>query len=50
MTEIADVSLYVMTPEYGAASQLEKIDMLDMADVVAINKYDRNGAEDACAR
>ncbi len=47
VTEIADVSLYVMTPEYGAASQLEKIDMLDMADVVAINKYDRNGAEDA---
>ena len=47
VTEIADVSLYVMTPEYGAASQLEKIDMLDMADVVAINKFDRNGAEDA---
>ena len=47
VTDIADVSLYVMTPEYGAASQLEKIDMLEMADVVAINKYDRNGAEDA---
>jgi isobutyryl-CoA mutase len=47
VTEIADVSLYVMTPEFGAASQLEKIDMLDMADVVAINKYDRNGADDA---
>src|SRR5690606_12585067 len=42
-----DVSLYVMTPEYGAPSQLEKIDMLDLADVVAINKYDRRGAEDA---
>ena len=42
-----DVSLYVMTPEYGAASQLEKIDMLDFADFVAINKYDRKGAADA---
>jgi methylmalonyl-CoA mutase len=42
-----DASLYVMTPEYGAASQLEKIDMLDFADVVAINKYERRGAEDA---
>ncbi|MCG6876298.1 MAG: methylmalonyl-CoA mutase family protein [Betaproteobacteria bacterium] len=42
-----DVSLYVMTPEFGAASQLEKIDMLDFADCVAINKYDRKGAEDA---
>jgi methylmalonyl-CoA mutase len=42
-----DVSLYVMTPEYGAASQLEKIEMLDAADVVAINKFDRRGAEDA---
>ena len=39
--------LYVMTPEYGAASQLEKIDMLDFADVVAINKFERRGAEDA---
>jgi methylmalonyl-CoA mutase len=44
---IVDVSLYVMTPEYGAASQLEKIDMLDFADFVAINKFDRRGAEDA---
>ncbi|HEX6872636.1 MAG TPA: fused isobutyryl-CoA mutase/GTPase IcmF [Micromonosporaceae bacterium] len=44
---LVDVSLYVMTPEYGAASQLEKIDMLDYADVVAINKYERRGAEDA---
>ena len=42
-----DTSLYVMTPEFGAASQLEKIDMLDYADVVAINKFDRKGAEDA---
>ncbi len=42
-----DLSLYVMTPEFGAASQLEKIDMLDFADVVAINKFDRKGAEDA---
>ncbi len=47
VTDIADVSLYVMTPEYGAASQLEKIDMLDLADVVAINKFDRRGADDA---
>ncbi|MCX4471665.1 methylmalonyl-CoA mutase family protein [Micromonospora sp. NBC_01655] len=42
-----DVSLYVMTPEFGAPSQLEKIDMLDLADVVAINKFERRGAEDA---
>ena len=42
-----DCSLYVMTPEFGAASQLEKIDMLDFADFVAINKFDRRGAEDA---
>ncbi len=47
VTDIADVSLYVMTPEYGAASQLEKIDMLELADVVAINKFDRRGADDA---
>lgn len=47
ITEHVDTSLYVMTPEYGAASQLEKIDMLDFADVVAINKYERRGAEDA---
>ena len=40
-------SLYVMTPEFGAASQLEKIDMLDYADVIAINKFDRKGGEDA---
>lgn len=42
-----DTSLYVMTPEFGAASQLEKIDMLDYADVFAINKFDRKGSEDA---
>jgi len=42
-----DLSLYVMTPEFGAASQLEKIDMLDFADVVAINKFDRRGGDDA---
>ena len=42
-----DVSLYVMTPEFGAASQLEKIDMLDFAHLVAINKFDRRGAADA---
>jgi len=44
---LVDVSLYVMTPEFGAASQLEKIDMLDFADFVAINKFDRRGASDA---
>ena len=43
----ADVTMYVMTPEFGAASQLEKIDMLDFADFVAINKFDRKGAQDA---
>jgi methylmalonyl-CoA mutase len=42
-----DTSLYVMTPEFGAASQLEKIDMLDLADVVAVNKFDRRGGADA---
>ena len=45
--EHADVALYVMTPEFGAASQLEKIDMLDFADVVAINKFERRGGADA---
>src|SRR5271163_4061188 len=44
---LVDASLYVMTPEFGAASQLEKIDMLDFADFVAINKFDRKGSEDA---
>ncbi len=45
--EHSDVSLYVMTPEYGAATQLEKIDMLDFADLIAINKFDKRGALDA---
>ncbi|MCX6232570.1 MAG: methylmalonyl-CoA mutase family protein [Bacteroidetes bacterium] len=43
----SDIYLYVMTPEYGAASQLEKIDMLDFADIIAINKFDKRGALDA---
>jgi methylmalonyl-CoA mutase len=43
----SDVALYVMTPEYGAATQLEKIDMLDFADVIALNKFDKRGALDA---
>jgi methylmalonyl-CoA mutase len=43
----ADLSVYVMTPEFGAASQLEKIDMLDFADIIAINKFDKKGAQDA---
>lgn len=47
IVDYADVTLYVMTPEFGAASQLEKIDMLDFADVVAINKFDKRGALDA---
>lgn len=47
IVEEADVSLYVMTPEFGAASQLEKIEMLDYADLVAINKSDRKGSKDA---
>jgi isobutyryl-CoA mutase len=47
ITDYCDLSLYVMTPEYGAASQLEKINMLDYADVIAINKFDKAGALDA---
>ncbi|MCH9648038.1 MAG: methylmalonyl-CoA mutase family protein [Deltaproteobacteria bacterium] len=47
ITEISDLSLYVMTSEFGAPSQLEKIEMLDYADLVAINKYTRRGSEDA---
>ena len=47
ITHIADMSLYVMTPEYGAASQLEKIDMVDYADIIALNKFDKRGALDA---
>ena len=47
ITEHSDVSLYVMTPEFGAATQLEKIDMLDFADLVAVNKFDKRGSLDA---
>ncbi len=47
ITDYCDVSMYVMTPEYGAATQLEKIDMLDFADIVAVNKFDKRGAMDA---
>lgn len=47
ITDYCDLSMYVMTPEYGAASQLEKIDMLDFADIVVINKFDKRGALDA---
>jgi len=47
ITEHSDLSLYVMTPEYGAATQLEKIDMLDFADIIALNKFDKRGAQDA---
>jgi methylmalonyl-CoA mutase len=45
--DFSDTTLYVMTPEFGAATQLEKIDMLDFADIIAINKFDKRGAEDA---
>lgn len=47
ITDYCDLSMYVMTPEYGAATQLEKIDMLDFADIVVINKFDKRGAMDA---
>ena len=47
IVDLSNISLYVMTPEYGASSQLEKIDMLDFADLVAINKFDRHGGEDS---
>ena len=47
ITDHCDASLYVMTPEYGAATQLEKIDMLDFADVIALNKFDKRGGLDA---
>ncbi len=47
IVDLVDLSLYVMTSDYGAASQLEKIDMLDFADLIAINKFDKRGAQDA---
>ncbi|HLS62429.1 MAG TPA: methylmalonyl-CoA mutase family protein [Ruania sp.] len=47
VVELVDVPVYVMTSEYGAASQLEKIDMIDFADLVILNKFDRRGGEDA---
>ncbi len=47
IVDFVDFSVYVMTPEYGAPSQLEKVDMLDLADLIAVNKSDRRGAEDA---
>ncbi|UCZ53051.1 methylmalonyl-CoA mutase family protein [Bacillus shivajii] len=47
ITDVADASMYVMTSEFGAPSQLEKIDMIDFADIISINKFDRKGSEDA---
>ncbi|MCP3887795.1 MAG: methylmalonyl-CoA mutase family protein [Desulfobulbaceae bacterium] len=47
ITEIADISIYVMTSEFGAPSQLEKIDMLDYADLIVVNKFEKKGSEDA---
>jgi len=47
ITDLVDFSIYVMTPEFGAATQLEKIDMLDFADCIVVNKFDKPGAEDA---
>jgi methylmalonyl-CoA mutase len=47
IVDLVDFPMYVMTSDYGAASQLEKIDMLDFADLVVLNKFDRRGAEDA---
>ena len=47
IVDLVNVSMYVMTPEYGAATQLEKIDMLDYADLVVLNKFEKRGAEDA---
>ena len=47
IVDLVDLSLYVMTAEYGAASQLEKIDMLDFADMIVLNKFEKRGADDA---
>ena len=47
VVDLVDVSIYVMTPEFGAASQLEKINMLDFADMIAVNKYEKRGGDDA---
>ncbi|WP_328014351.1 hypothetical protein, partial [Heyndrickxia coagulans] len=47
ITNISDVAMYVMTSEFGAPSQLEKIDMIDYADLIVINKFERKGSEDA---
>ncbi|HRP88887.1 MAG TPA: methylmalonyl-CoA mutase family protein [Edaphocola sp.] len=47
ITDFGDVNMYIMTPEYGAATQLEKIDMLDFANIVVVNKFDKRGAADA---
>src|SRR5215469_5784159 len=47
IVDLVDLPIYVMTSEFGAASQLEKIDMLDLAEMVVINKFDKRGAEDA---
>jgi methylmalonyl-CoA mutase len=47
IVDFSDLALYVMTPDYGAATQLEKIDMLDYADLIALNKFDKRGAQDA---
>ena len=47
IVDLVDLPVYVMTSEFGAASQLEKIDMLDLAEIVVINKFDKRGAQDA---
>ena len=49
IADLVDMSMYVMTSEFGAASQLEKIDMLDFADIVVVNKFEKRGGEDAVA-
>ena len=50
ITEVSDVSMYVMTSEFGAPTQLEKIDMIDYADLIVINKFERKGSEDALSQ